>query len=123
MKLPSSSALMYVARLRHIQSVHETPERRNPDTLVRHFIPWSQRWRSAWIGRAKLAKLREQPIYYYLVARTKYYDQVVEDAVSAGVQQIVIVGCGSDTRAYRFQRLLRSKGVRVLECDQPKDIQ
>jgi methyltransferase (TIGR00027 family) len=81
-----------------------------------------KRLRSAWIGRAQLAKLREKPIYYYLVARTKYYDQVVEDAVSNGVKRIVIVGCGSDTRAYRFQKVLRYEGVRVLECDQPEAI-
>ncbi len=122
MRLPSSSALMYVARLRHIQSIHESPERRNPDTLVRHFIPIVQRLRSAWIGRTQLDKLRETPIYYFLIARTKYYDQVLEDAVSDGVKRIVNVGCGSDTRAYRFQKLLRGKGVRVLECDQPEAI-
>jgi len=118
MKLPSSSALTYVARLRHIQSIHESGGRRNPDTLVRHFIPIVERLRSAWICRARLAELREEPFYYYLVARTKYYDQMVADAVSNGVKRIVNVGCGSDTRAYRFQNLLRNKGVRVLECDQ-----
>jgi methyltransferase (TIGR00027 family) len=122
MKLPSSSALMYVARLRHIQSIHETPGCRNPDTLVRHFIPIVQRWRSAWIGREELARLRKLPVYYYLVARTKYYDGVLKDAVNDGVRRILIVGCGSDTRPYRFQKLLREKGVRVLECDQPEAI-
>jgi len=81
-----------------------------------------ERLRSAWIGKAQLAKLRNTPVYYYLVARTKYYDQVVEDAVFDGVQRVVNVGCGSDTRAYRFQKLLRSKNVRVLECDQQEAI-
>jgi hypothetical protein len=88
MKLPSSSKLRYVAYLRHIQSIHESAGRRNPDTLVRHFIPIVERLHLAWISRAQLAKLREKPIYYYLVARTKYYDQVVEDAVSDGVKRI-----------------------------------
>lgn len=113
---------MYVARLRYIQSIHEPLERRNPDTLVRHFIPMLQRWRAAWIGRGGLSRLRAEPFYYYLVARTKFYDQVVNDAVSDGVRRIVMVGCGSDTRAYRFQDLLRTKGVKVLECDQPEAI-
>jgi methyltransferase (TIGR00027 family) len=122
MKLPSSSALMYVARLRHIQSIHESAEHRNPDILVRHFIPIVQRWRSTWIGKTELTKLREKPVYYYLVARTRYYDQVLKDAVYNGVKRIVNVGCGSDTRVYRFQKLLRSKGVTVLECDLPEAI-
>src|SRR5206468_5199960 len=122
MGLPDLSNSMYVALLRYIQSIHESPERRNPDTLVRRFIPILARLRTAWLGRQELSKLRADPFYYYLVARTRYYDQVVNDAVSDGVQQIVNVGCGSDTRAYRFKRLLGSKGVKVLECDQPKAI-
>jgi methyltransferase (TIGR00027 family) len=113
---------MYVARLRYIQSIHEAAERRNPDALVRHFIPALQRWRSAWLGRRELSKLRKDPFYYYLLARTKYYDQVVSDAVAEGVQQIVSIGCGTDTRSFRFLRLLKSKRVTVLECDQPKAI-
>jgi methyltransferase (TIGR00027 family) len=122
MGLPDLSNSMYVAHLRYIQSIHESPQRRNPDTLVRHFIPILARLRTAWLGREELSKLRADPFYYYLVARTKYYDQVFNEAVSDGVRQIVNVGCGSDTRAYRFKHFLCSKGVKVLECDQPNAI-
>jgi methyltransferase (TIGR00027 family) len=122
MKLPDLSESMYVARLRHIQSLHEPLERRNPDTLVRYFIPILRRWRAAWLGPRGLARLRAEPFYYYLLARTKYYDQVLNDAVTAGAQRIINIGCGSDTRPYRFQQLLRSKGIRVLECDQREAI-
>ena len=123
MALPDMSSLMYVAHLRHIQSIHEPAELRNPDILVRNFLPITQRWRAAWIGRHELATLRRDPFYYYLVARTRYYDQLVADAVADGVRKIVSVGCGSDTRPYRFADLLRSKGVTVLECDQPEAIE
>ncbi len=109
---------MYVARLRHIQATHEPPERRNPDTLVRHFLPLLQRLHAACLGQKALSQLRSDPFYYYLVARTRHYDQVVIDAVSNGIQRLIIIGCGSDTRAYRFKDLLGSKGVKVLECDQ-----
>jgi methyltransferase (TIGR00027 family) len=109
---------MYVARLRYIQTIHESPEVRNPDTLVRHFIPTLQRFRTALLGRAELSKLRSDPFYYYLVARTRYYDQVVQDAISDGVQRFINVGCGSDTRAYRFKDSLNEKNIAVLECDQ-----
>jgi O-methyltransferase involved in polyketide biosynthesis len=47
---------------------------------------------------------------------------VLKSAVNDGVRRVLIVGCGSDTRPYRFQKLLRGKGVRVLECDQPEAI-
>jgi methyltransferase (TIGR00027 family) len=122
MALPNLSKSMDIAHLRYIQSIHESPQRRNPDALVRHFIPILARLRTAWLGGKELSKLRADPFYYYLVARTKYYDQVVKEAVSSGLQQIVNVGCGSDTRAYRFARLLCSKNVKVLECDQPEVI-
>ena len=122
MGLPNLSKSMDVAHLRYIQSIHESPERRNPDTLVRHFIPILARVRTAWLGGKELSKLRADSFYYYLVARTKYYDQVVNEAVSDGVQQIINIGCGCDTRAYRFKHLLRSRSVKVLECDQAKAI-
>jgi methyltransferase (TIGR00027 family) len=38
------------------------------------------------------------------------------------VQSIVNVGCGTDTRAYRFSDLFKHRGVRVLECDRPEAI-
>jgi len=122
MGLPNLSKSMDIARLRYIQSIHESPEHRNPDTLVRHFIPILARLRTAWLGQEELSKLRADSFYYYLIARTKYYDQVVNEAVSDGVQQIINIGCGCDTRAYRFMDLLRSRNVKVLECDQPKAI-
>lgn len=122
MTLPNLSNSMYVAQLRHIQSIHESPERRNPDTLVRHFLPVLKRIRTAWIGQEQLSRLRADPFYYYLVARTKYYDEVVRAAVNDGVKHMIMVGCGSDTRAYRFKDLLCGNGVKVLECDQPESI-
>jgi len=123
MALPDLSNSLYVARLRYIQSIHEPPERRNPDTLVRKFLPLVSRWRATWLSREELSKFRADPFYYYLIARTRHYDEVFVEALSAGVQRIVSIGCGSDTRPYRFEASLRSKSVKVLECDQQEAIQ
>jgi methyltransferase (TIGR00027 family) len=122
MKSLNFSNSMYVAELRHIQSIHEKTELRNPDTLVRCFLPALRRWRLGWLGQRKLAILRSDPFYYYLLARTKYYDEVFLDAISDNMQYIINVGCGSDTRPYRFEHVLKQKGVKVLECDQPQAI-
>lgn len=116
--LPDLSNSMYVARLRHIQSIHERSDRRNPDTVVRRFLPLMRRVRTAWMRSDDLSRLRSDPFYYYLLARTKYYDQVLLDAISEGVKLVLIVGCGSDTRTYRFREELTSAGAAVLECDQ-----
>ena len=122
MALPDLSSSMYVAQLRFIQFLHEGSECRNPDTLVKYFIPIRWRLRGAWLSRKKLSELRADPFYYYLVARTKHYDQVVSDAVSNAIQRIVSVGAGSDTRPYRFMELFRSKDVKIMECDQEEAI-
>jgi methyltransferase (TIGR00027 family) len=113
---------MLVAEWRHIQSVHEETELRNPDTLVRHFLPALQRWRCTWLSQSKLASLRTDPFYYYLIARTKYYDELFLEAIDDDVQYIINVGCGSDTRSHRFHHALKQKGVRVLESDRPEAI-
>ena len=122
MKSRSFSNSMSVAEWRYIQSVHETAELQNPDTFVRHFLPALQRWRCAWLSQSKLAAMRSNPLYYYLVARTIYYDGLFLDAISDKVQHIINVGCGSDTRSYRFEHVLKQNGVKVLECDQPEAI-
>ena len=50
-----------------------------------------------------------------LAARTRFFDDQVLAAVSAGIPQIVIVGAGYDDRALRF----RSPGVDFFELDHP----
>jgi hypothetical protein len=52
-----------------------------------------ERWRSAWLGRQALARLRQLPFYCYLVARTKYYDAVFTEAVAAGSCPFCRRGC------------------------------
>lgn len=48
-------------------------------------------------------------------ARTRFVDEQVQAAISAGIGQIVICGAGYDDRAQRF----RTAGVRFFELDHP----
>jgi methyltransferase (TIGR00027 family) len=50
-----------------------------------------------------------------LLARTRFFDQSVLDALDAGIDQVVVVGAGYDDRALRF----RSAGVTFVELDHP----
>src|SRR5262245_5867484 len=122
MKLPDISNSMSIAGWRYIQSIHEPPERRNPDNLVGQFLSVAERWHAKWLSQKKLAVLRSRPFYYYLVARTKYYDATFLDAINCDTRNIINIGSGSDTRAYRFLDKLTPKGITVLECDQPQAI-
>ena len=122
MSLPNSSYLARVGQLRYIQALCEPADSRNPDALVGAFLSPAQRLACRVRGALFLRRLRADPFYHYLVARTRWYDQLFLDAVRDSVSCIVNIGCGSDTRAYRFAHLLEPKGITVLECDRPQAI-
>ncbi len=48
-------------------------------------------------------------------ARTRFYDQLVIDCLNEGIRQVVIVGAGYDSRAWRLAR----DDVRFVEVDHP----
>lgn len=50
-----------------------------------------------------------------IVARTRFFDEHVLLAISAGIRQVVICGAGYDDRALRF----RTEGVHFFELDHP----
>lgn len=50
-----------------------------------------------------------------MLARTRFFDRQVQDAIAAGIEQIVVCGAGYDDRALRF----RTRGVRFFELDHP----
>ena len=98
MKIPDLSYMVTVGQLRHIQSRYEVAEYRNPDTVVYDFLTIPQRLGSMIRGTFLLPKIRSNPFYYYVVSRTKYYDQVFLDAIENSVDFIINIGSGIDTR-------------------------
>jgi methyltransferase (TIGR00027 family) len=50
-------------------------------------------------------------------ARTRYIDDYLKTCIGGGIEQLVIMGAGYDTRPYRFPEL--EGKVRVFELDQP----
>jgi len=122
MSLPNLSYMTSVGELRYIQAFHESGAFRGPDMAVLDFLTPAQRFRCDLRGKFRREKLRLQPLYSYILARTKYYDEVFLDAISDKADFIVNLGCGTDTRAHRFGHILQQKGIRVLECDQAEAI-
>ncbi len=51
-----------------------------------------------------------------LLGRTCYIDESLEDALAGGITQVVILGAGLDSRAYRIPGM---EQARVFEVDQP----
>jgi methyltransferase (TIGR00027 family) len=51
-----------------------------------------------------------------IIARVKYFDITIQTAIDTGLEQLVILGAGYDTRAYRMKGL---ENIRVFEVDHP----
>lgn len=53
----------------------------------------------------------------YILARTRYIDDYLRACLDNGIDQLVILGAGLDSRAYRFEQLIGQ--VEVFEVDHP----
>lgn len=115
-----------MAMLRAFANNERDPSVRNPDYLAGDFAGSSRTYRLG-LALARvtpvrasarlLADLVAEGGYWTEAARVKHYDEILLDEVSNGVPQVLVLGAGLDSRAYRFAE--RLKGVRVFEVDQP----
>lgn len=123
--LPSKTCL-YVAAGRALGAREPDESIRNPDYLAERLL-----------GPEERAMVSEQAVVQALdmdfaearkniealssavmmIIRTRFIEERLEQAIRGGVSQVVILGAGFDTRAYRLTELL--KAVRVFEVDQP----
>lgn len=120
--LPSKTAI-YVTAARAVGSKDPDPQRRNPDYLAIKFLGPRER---AVLPDLPLAALdldfdgavqqlgAELPVDV-LTYRTKVFDAALLDALQNGATQVVVLGAGFDSRAYRFRTQLAE--VRYLEVD------
>jgi methyltransferase (TIGR00027 family) len=117
-KKPSDTA-HGVASLRFLATLDEREEIRGRDHLAEIFI--TEEAKTALRDPAKkewfLTKFFPPGIYYGLIARTAYFDSIVEEALSAHIPQIVFLGAGYDSRSYRFADLIGDS--RIFEVDAP----
>ncbi|MCL1916341.1 MAG: SAM-dependent methyltransferase [Desulfovibrionaceae bacterium] len=87
------------------------------DDLAKLFLPEERRGKlssEAW-RRAFKEKVEEKSkgLYEYVVARTAYFDELFANALKENTQ-IVLLGAGYDSRAYRFPA-----GGKIFEVDAP----
>jgi methyltransferase (TIGR00027 family) len=101
-----SKTAQLVALARAVGALERNGELRNPDYLARHFLTGAHRL-ALWPGIRELLKAvsarRISPgMYEYHTARTRFIDGVLDAAILRRIPQIVILGAGLDSRAYRF---------------------
>ena len=55
--------------------------------------------------------------YGFIITRTRLFDKILEQEINHGIRQVVILGAGYDSRAFRFADSLKS--IKVFEMDFP----
>jgi methyltransferase (TIGR00027 family) len=96
---------------------------RGPDRLAARFVDAGPRLTTIVkipLLRGLAPRMAERLLpgsYWFELARVKHMDGVLRREIAAGARQLVILGAGFDSRAYRFAD--RLAGVSVFEVDHP----
>jgi len=115
---PSETALFATLR-RTIANKEYKNKKFGPDDLAEYFLPAHFRL------LLKFNKIRANTknrlngvlpgLNEYMIARTAYFDRLFLDALKDKTPQIVLLGAGYDSRAYRFAK--SNHGTRIFELD------
>jgi methyltransferase (TIGR00027 family) len=92
------------------------------DQVIEVIVPWPIKaaMRFSGVRNFFLRKTEEiaEGTYGALICRVRYDDDLIAAAMSEGIDQLVILGAGLDTRAYRLPRI---DSMRIFEVDLPKE--
>jgi methyltransferase (TIGR00027 family) len=106
-----------VALVRAIEMTRPLGERVSSDPYARHFVnPLTVQFMRLvdTLGINRLTGV--EGLMNFALAREQYIEDVMAREIGAGVQQIVVLGAGFDTRAYRIPG---AEGLPVFEVDHP----
>jgi methyltransferase (TIGR00027 family) len=115
-KNQSSLTAAGIALARAVESEKTADERICYDPYAKQFVPdWMYRFLAFFI-KSGYAELRGPGVNGFLMARERYIDDVLQNYLKEDLQQLVILGAGYDSRAYRFDLPGR---VKTFEVDHP----
>ncbi|WP_042377509.1 class I SAM-dependent methyltransferase [Streptacidiphilus melanogenes] len=102
-----------VARVRAVESEREDALFRDP--LARAFAAAGGLWPTGTaLPDDEAARLRWLGVAFSIVIRTKFLDDLLRRASASGVRQVVLLGAGMDSRAFRMDW---PEGTRLFEVD------
>ena len=117
---PKKMALQ-IAGMRLNETHLPADERVFQDPYAEYFFPEDVRHMARNVDWVKTERAKYEAIMPgvngALVARVKYIDECLADAVNSGFQQLVIIGAGYDTRAFRVPGV--KENIMVFEVDHP----
>ena len=112
----SSLTAAGIALARSVESEKPADERICYDPYARQFTPAWMYHIFGFFIKTGYAELRGPGVIGFLMARERYIDDVLKNCLSEGLQQLIILGAGYDSRAYRFDLPGR---VKTFEVDHP----
>jgi methyltransferase (TIGR00027 family) len=116
---PSGTAEV-VCSFRGIAAQHPDPKLRNPDYLAEKLCSRPGQFSQDYAGSRLVIDAGgvTYAAYFMINARTHYIDAALRRAAADGATQVVILGAGYDSRAYRFRESFPQ--LRFFEVDLPK---
>ena len=115
-KKQSSLTAAGIAIVRAVESDRPADMRICYDPYARHFVPAWMYHSFGFFINIGYAEWRGPGVNGFLVARDRFIDDVLQEFLNEGLQQLVILGAGFDSRAYRFDLHGR---VTTFEVDHP----
>lgn len=120
-KQTASRSAAIIAAHRAIDSSKTSEERICYDPFARRFLPKG----FTVIGEVEMDEETALKVFKdivpgfheYFLARTRYIDEQLQKSLRNGLQQLVILGAGYDSRAYRFDEMINT--VQIFEVDHP----
>lgn len=118
----TSFTALAVCEFRAIAAKHPDPKLRGGDTLAAQLCPPAL-LPSEYDAARDVIDVDPEGFagYFYANARTRYTDGLLERAAAAGVEQVVVLGAGFDSRAYRLHDAYPK--LRFFEVDLPAVIE
>lgn len=113
----ASGTAMATAFMRALAAYDPREEMRGKDYLAEIFLEEKQKKPlkdpaiRAWVMKNKIAP----GAYEFMIARTAFFDRIVEQALKENIEQVVLLGAGYDSRPYRFGEF--NQDTKIFELD------
>jgi methyltransferase (TIGR00027 family) len=112
----SSKTAEGIALIRAIEASKPKAQRISYDPFARSFVHPLSYFISKWIVSTGIYEKIGKGAFAFITARERYIDDYLIHCLKEGFEQIVILGAGYDTRAYRIKGIEKTK---VFEVDHP----
>jgi methyltransferase (TIGR00027 family) len=113
----ASGTAMATAFMRALAAYDPRKVVRGKDYLAEIFLEQEQKTPlkdpkiRAWVMKNRIAP----GAYEFMIARTSFFDQIVEQALKDNKEQMVMLGAGYDSRPYRFEKFIHD--TKIFELD------